>query len=64
MYVVDVSERLMAEFEGRIGPDLVARTVMACREDLQGCGEGAMPELVERCARQRLLATLCEPAPS
>lgn len=58
MRVVDVTERLMAEFDGRLGPDLVARTVLGCREDLQGYGEAALPELVERCARQRLLAAL------
>ena len=47
--------RLAAEFpELRPGSiDLVVRT---CREELRGSPDGALPELVERLARQRLRA--------
>jgi hypothetical protein len=56
--VVDVTERLMAEFEGRLGLDLVWPVVHGCRRDLDGTPVGALPELVERLARQRLIDTL------
>lgn len=51
--------RLSDEF-----PDLAPRsiTVVAntCREELRGSPDGALPELVERLARQRLQVTLPE----
>lgn len=52
--LVDVTERLMAEFDGAVQVDDVARVVRASRENLAGSPPGAMPELVERLARQRL----------
>ena len=48
--------RLQIEFGGRIGPRTVRRTVQRSRRDLAGVPEGALPELVERLARARLLA--------
>jgi len=60
--VVDVTERLMAEFEDRLGLDLISRIVTVCRRDLANKPEGDLPELVERLARQRLLAAM-QPSP-
>ena len=58
MDVVDVTERLRAEFEGRLGLNLVWPVVHGCRRDLDGTPVGALPEFVERLARQRLIDTL------
>ena len=55
MDVIDVTERLMAEFEDRLGLQVISGVVNACRRDLQGTPSGPMPELLERLARQRLL---------
>ncbi len=55
MDVVDVAERLMAEFEDRLGLPQITQVVRDCRRDLEGTPDGALPELVERLARQRLL---------
>ncbi len=55
MDVVDVTERLMAEFEDRLGLDQISEVVRVCRKDLAGTPDEALPELVERLARQRLL---------
>lgn len=49
--------RLTAEFHGRLRPHVVSRVVFGCRHDLSGSPEGALPELVERLARQRLLTS-------
>lgn len=54
MDVIDVTERLMAEFEDRLGLQVISGVVNACRRDLQGTPSGPMPELLERLARQRL----------
>lgn len=54
MDVVEVTARLMARFGGRLSLDLISRVVTGCRRDLDGTPAGAMPELVERLARQRL----------
>lgn len=62
MDVADVVERLMAEFQGRLGLARVAQTVLGCRRDLTGTPTAALPELIERLARQRLLDELV-PAP-
>ncbi|CAA9450124.1 MAG: hypothetical protein AVDCRST_MAG66-4794, partial [uncultured Pseudonocardia sp.] len=48
--------RLQIEFDGRVAPRTVRRTVQRSRRDLIGAPEGALPELVERLARARLLA--------
>lgn len=51
----DVAERLMAEFGGRADLATITRVVLDCRRDLQGAPPGALPELLERHARQHLL---------
>ena len=55
---VDVTERLMAEFEHRLGLDQIIRIVTGCRRDLVDTPPGPLPELLERLARQRLLDAL------
>jgi hypothetical protein len=47
--------RLAREFAGRLSHRVVARVVRECRADLSGVPAGAVPELLERLARQRLL---------
>jgi hypothetical protein len=51
--------RLAAEF-----PELRSGSIMlvanTCREELRGSPDGALPELVERLARQRLQVSLPE----
>lgn len=48
--------RLAAEFPGR-HVAVVSATVDRCRRDLAGAPPGALPELLERLARQRLRAS-------
>jgi hypothetical protein len=55
MDVIDVTERLMAEFEDRLHLDVITGIVHDCRRDLDASPAAALPELVERLARQRLL---------
>jgi len=45
--------RLAKEFPD-LGPRSIVLVVRTCREELRGSPDGAMPELVERLARQRL----------
>ncbi|MDF2977062.1 MAG: hypothetical protein K0S40_1790 [Actinomycetospora sp.] len=45
--------RLVAEFPGRHAA-VVSATVTQCRRDLDGAPPHALPELLERLARQRL----------
>jgi hypothetical protein len=52
--VASAIARLTVEFAGRSSPP-IAPVVVACRRDLAGSPPGALPELVERLARQRLL---------
>lgn len=52
--VASAIARLTAEFAGR-SPAPIEPVVTACRRDLAGAPPGALPELVERLARQRLL---------
>ncbi|WP_103382996.1 three-helix bundle dimerization domain-containing protein [Pseudonocardia dioxanivorans] len=47
--------RLAGEFAGRVDRGTVRRTVVSCRADLDAAPPPALPELVERLARQRLL---------
>lgn len=49
--------RLTSEFLGQIQPSRIGHVVLACRRELQGSPRPALPELVERLARQRLLET-------
>jgi hypothetical protein len=51
--VVQAVDRLAAEFPTRHRTH-VSTTVAQCRRDLDGSPPGAMPELLERLARQRL----------
>jgi len=46
--------RLADEFRDRLGAQYVRRIVQLARADLSGVPAGAVPELVERLARQRL----------
>jgi hypothetical protein len=49
--------RLRQEFP-ELGPDPIVLVVRTCREQLRGSPDGALPELVERLARQRLRVSL------
>jgi len=51
----DVTERLFSEFERAHPLPVIAAVVRQCRADLDGSPREAVPELVERLARQRLL---------
>ncbi|TFV64550.1 hypothetical protein E4P41_01375 [Geodermatophilus sp. DF01-2] len=46
--------RLADEFRTRLRPQVVDTVVRTCREDLSGVPATALPELVERLARERL----------
>jgi hypothetical protein len=50
--------RLAEEFDDRAGEQTVAEVVRTCRRDLSGVPVTALPELVERLARHRLLTTV------
>ena len=50
-------DRLSAEFAGRTPAAVVDRIVRASRQDLDTVPVAALPELVERLARQRLIDT-------
>ena len=54
---VDVIERLFAEFERTRTLSTIREVVARAHLDLQGAPRGALPELVERLARQRLSTT-------
>jgi hypothetical protein len=53
--VVGAVERLDREFRGAIRPGDIVRVVRRSRHELDSHSAGALPELVERLARQRLL---------
>jgi len=54
--LADVTERLFGEFEPRLSLGTIVATVRQCHHDLEGAGtpQPALPELIERLARQRL----------
>jgi hypothetical protein len=52
--LADVIDRLTAEFEPALDRIAIARTVRHCRRELGIIHGPALPELVERLARQRL----------
>ncbi|MBW0093786.1 hypothetical protein I4I73_28585 [Pseudonocardia sp. KRD-184] len=52
--VADITERLMAEFGAVVPLTEVSAVVMRAVRDLAGVPVGALPELVERLARQVL----------
>ena len=47
--------RLTIELHGVVRPAAVRRMVVGCRRELAGVPTGAMPELLERLARHRLV---------
>ena len=51
----DAVERLFAEFAHRYSLTDIADTVTECRVQLSGAPAPALPELIERLARQRLI---------
>ncbi|ANY08484.1 three-helix bundle dimerization domain-containing protein [Pseudonocardia sp. HH130630-07] len=53
--VLDAVDRLVAEFGDRFPARLVDSAVRGSRDDLDAVPVTALPELVERLARQRLL---------
>jgi serine/threonine protein kinase HipA of HipAB toxin-antitoxin module len=53
--VAAVISRLAPEFLGHAGPLTVVRVVLQARHDLDELHPQALPELLERLARQRLL---------
>lgn len=56
-----VADRLLAEFAGEVDVPTVRRVVSECVADITAVPVPALPELVERCARQRLAALLGHP---
>ncbi|MGZ4523780.1 MAG: hypothetical protein ACXVGN_08680 [Mycobacteriaceae bacterium] len=52
----DTVERLFTEFDGLVSLPVIGATVHECREQLCSSPEAAMPELLERLARQRLIS--------
>ena len=57
----DVTERLFRAFEGVHPLPVITAVVAQCRTDLDSVATGAIPELLERLAHQRL--TDLQPAP-
>ena len=53
--LADVVERLFAEFHPRLSMTVVLMTLRRCRRELDIVSGPALPELVERLGRQRLL---------
>ncbi len=49
--------RLSVEFAEDVRPAVISRVVAGSRRDLSGAPGPALPELVERLARQRLLGS-------
>lgn len=52
--LAEIDERLRAEFQTRISRARISAVVRQADNDLSGAPTGALPELVERLARQRL----------
>jgi len=57
----DVIERLFREFDGAIALPVIVEVTHECRQQLSGSPAAAMPELLERLARQRLTTRICLP---
>jgi hypothetical protein len=53
----DTMERLFTEFGGQVPLPVITAMVHECRKQLCSSPEAAMPELLERLARQRLTPT-------
>jgi hypothetical protein len=58
--LVDVAVRLHRDYADRIPFTKVLAVIEECRRDLDTPGADALPELVERLARQRLTDLLSE----
>jgi hypothetical protein len=54
-WYADLVERLFAEFDDRYELPHIVEVVRQCREQLCCAPEAALPELIERLARQRLV---------
>ena len=54
----EVLARLLLEFEQRLRPEFIRELVASCYRDLAGAFAGALPELLERLAWQRVLDAL------
>jgi hypothetical protein len=52
--LAEITKRLCAEFHPRIPREKISVAVNQADNDLAGAPAGALPELVERLARQRL----------
>jgi hypothetical protein len=52
--IAEITERLFAEFAPRVSLTTIVAAVRQGRRDLDGTPESALPEMVERLARQRL----------
>ena len=52
--LADITERLFTRFEGAVPLPTIARVVRRCRRELDIAAPGALPELLERLAHQRL----------
>ena len=59
--VEEAVHRLAVEFAGRTSPAVVRAHVQQGHRELSGEPAGAMPELVERLARIRILDALARP---
>jgi len=57
----DITERLFRMFAAVHPPPVITAVVQQCRTDLDSVPSGAIPELLERLAHQRL--TDLQPAP-
>jgi hypothetical protein len=55
--LADTIDRLVVEFRGEVDVAAIGGLVLSCREELRGAPAAALPELIERLARQRLLST-------
>lgn len=60
-WMAEAVHRLGREFGGALGPADIEQVVSWSRADLDGPHPAAMPELVERLARQRLLQRIAAP---
>ncbi len=56
--ITTVIQRLLAEFDDTLDLRMVTRIVRSCLRDLDGVPSAALPELLERSARERVRAAL------
>lgn len=56
--VTAIRDRLFAEFAQQVPPAEIEALLGQCQSDLDAVPRAAMPELVERLARERLLSRL------